>query len=172
MYLKELITLIENNNFKIHKKGSSIYLQNNDDEEIGPFAIYYEDTLNEILEVLNTSGLRICRLSIDNDRNNEKIKELTEENLILRGPKHRRFGKHTIDNWEEYIIDNYTGETYGQNIDKLLLLLNTLTDKWINDKLKDTEKIMKRYYRTYNEVDPTFGEIIRLISKDLGVIIE
>lgn len=164
--------MIENNNFKIHKKGSSIYLQNNDDEEIGPFAIYYEDTLNEILEVLNTSGLRICRLSIDNDRNNEKIKELTEENLILRGPKHRRFGKHTIDNWEEYIIDNYTGETYGQNIDKLLLLLNTLTDKWINDKLKDTEKIMKRYYRTYNEVDPTFGEIIRLISKDLGVIIE
>lgn len=172
MYLKELITLIENNNFKIHKKGSSIYLQNNDDEEIGPFAIYYEDTLNEILEVLNTSELRICTLSIYNDRKDEKIKELTEENLILRGPKHRRFGKHTIDNWEEYIIDNYTGETYGQNIDKLLLLLNTLTDKWINDKLKDTEKIMKRYYRTYNEVDPTFGEIIRLISKDLGVIIE
>lgn len=172
MYLKELITLIENNNFKIHKKGSSIYLRNNDDEEIGPFAIYYEDTLNEILEVLNTSELRICTLSIYNDRKDEKIKELTEENLILRGPKHRRFGKHTIDNWEEYIIDNYTGETYGQNIDKLLLLLNTLTDKWINDKLKDTEKIMKRYYRTYNEVDPTFGEIIRLISKDLGVIIE
>lgn len=164
--------MIENNNFKIHKKGSSIYLQNNDDEEIGPFAIYYEDTLNEILEVLNTSELRICTLSIYNDRKDEKIKELTEENLILRGPKHRRFGKHTIDNWEEYIIDNYTGETYGQNIDKLLLLLNTLTDKWINDKLKDTEKIMKRYYRTYNEVDPTFGEIIRLISKDLGVIIE
>jgi len=164
--------LIENNNFKIHKKGSSIYLRNNDDEEIGPFAIYYEDTLNEILEVLNTSELRICTLSIYNDRKDEKIKELTEENLILRGPKHRRFGKHTIDNWEEYIIDNYTGETYGQNIDKLLLLLNTLTDKWINDKLKDTEKIMKRYYRTYNEVDPTFGEIIRVISKDLGVIIE
>lgn len=164
--------MIENNNFKIHKKGSSIYLRNNDDEEIGPFAIYYEDTLNEILEVLNTSELRICTLSIYNDRKDEKIKELTEENLILRGPKHRRFGKHTIDNWEEYIIDNYTGETYGQNIDKLLLLLNTLTDKWINDKLKDTEKIMKRYYRTYNEVDPTFGEIIRVISKDLGVIIE
>lgn len=163
--------MIENNNFKIHKKGSSIYLRNNDYEEIGPFAIYYEDTLNEILEVLNTSELRIRTLSIYNDRNDEKIKELTEENLILRGPKHRRFGKHTIDNWEEYIIDNYTGETYGQNIDKLLLLLNTLTDKWINDKLKDTEKIMKRYYRTY-EVDPTFGEIIRLISKDLGVIIE
>lgn len=164
--------MIENNNFKIHKKGSSIYLRNNDDEEIGPFAIYYEDTLNEILEVLNTSELRIRTLSIYNGRKDEKIKELTEENLILRGPKHRRFGKHTIDNWEEYIIDNYTGETYGQNIDKLLLLLNTLTDKWINDKLKDTEKIMKRYYRTYNEVDPTFGEIIRLISKDLGVIIE
>ena len=164
--------MIENNNFKIHKKGSSIYLRNNDDEEIGPFAIYYEDTLNEILEVLNTSKLRIRTLSIYNDRKDEKIKELTEENLILRGPKHRRFGKHTIDNWEAYIIDNYTGETYGQNIDELLLLLNTLTDKWINDKLKDTEKIMKRYYRTYNEVDPTFGEIIRLISKDLGVIIE
>lgn len=163
--------MIENNNFKIHKKGSRIYLRNNDGEGIGPFAIYYEDTLNEILEVLNTSELRIRTLSIYNDRNDEKIKELTEENLILRGPKHRRFGKHTIDNWEEYIIDNYTGETYGQNIDKLLLLLNTLTDKWINDKLKDTEKIMKRYYRTYNEVDPTFGEIIRLISKDLGVIV-
>lgn len=163
--------MIENNNFKIHKKGSSIYLRNNDDEEIGPFAIYYEDTLNEILEVLNTSELRIRTLLIYNDRKDEKIKELTEENLILRGPEHRRFGKHTIDNWESYIIDNYTGETYGQNIDKLLLLLNTLTDKWINDKLKDTEKIMKRYYRTYNEVDPTFGEIIRLISKDLGVSI-
>ena len=112
-----------------------------------------------------------CTLSIYNDRKDEKIKDLTEENLILRGPKHRRFGKHTIDNWESYIIDNYTGETYGQNIDKLLLLLNTLTDKWINDKLKDTEKIMKRYYSIYNVVDPTFGEIIRLISKDLGVSI-
>ncbi len=166
-----MITLIENNNFKIHKKGSSIYLQNNDDEQIGPFAIYQEDTLNEIVEVLNTSELRIRTLSIYNNRKDEKIKDLTEENLILRGPKHRRFGKHTIDNWESYIIDNYTGERYGQNIDKLLLLLNTLTDKWMNDKLKDTEKIMKRYYSIYNDVDPTFGEIIRLISKDLGVII-
>ncbi|MBQ2653012.1 MAG: hypothetical protein IJF83_05610 [Methanobrevibacter sp.] len=163
--------MIDNNNFKIHKKGSSIYLRNNDDEKIGPFAIYYEETLNEILEVLNTSELRICTLSIYNDRKDEKIKELTEENLILRGPKHRRFGKHTIDNWEAYIIDNYTGEKYGADIDKLLLLLNTLTDKWMNDKLKDTEKIMKRYYSMYNSVDPTFGEIIRLISKDLGVSI-
>ena len=163
---------MENNNFKIHKKGINIYLKNNDDEIIGSFARDQEDTLNEIVEVLNTSELRIRTLSIYSDRKDEKIKDLTEENLILRGPKHRRFGKHTIDNWESYIIDNFTGETYGQNIDKLLLLLNTLTDKWINDNLKDTEKIMKRYYSRYNVVDPTFGEIIRLISKDLGVSIQ
>ena len=54
--------MMENNNFKIHKKGSSIYLQNDAGETIGPFAIYMEDTLNEIVEVLNTSELYIINI--------------------------------------------------------------------------------------------------------------
>ena len=123
-------------------------------------------------DLLNDLSEEYEQLKIRGMWKDEKIKQLTEENLILRGPQHhRRFEKHTIDNWESNIIDNFTGEKYGQNIDKLLLLLNTLTDKCMNYKLKDTEKIMKRYYLNYNSVDPTFGELIRLISKDLGVSI-
>ena len=150
----------------------NLYLKNDYDETIGPFKIYRMASLKEIVEILNTSELRIRVSENYRRRDNEKIRELIEENRILRGPKHRRFGKTTIDNWESYIVDNFTGEKYGQNIDTLLFLLNTLSDRCINDQLKDTEKIMKRYYSTYSSVDPTFGGIIKCMAEDLGVDFE
>ena len=47
----------------------------------------------------------------------------------------KRFTKHTIDNWESYIIDNLTDKEYGSKIDPLLELLNSLEDR--NNVLED-----------------------------------
>ena len=123
---------------------------------------------------INKDGMIVA--IVDSGSNARKVcdllNELEKENAILRGPHHRRFIKKTVDNWESYIVDNFTGEEYGQEIDKLLFLLNTLSDKIINEQLVHIEKVLRKYYSNYKIIDPTFSEIIRLISKDLGVVIE
>lgn len=50
-----------------------------------------------------------------------------------------RFTKKTIDNWESYIVDNYTGKEYGYDIDETIELLNNVqleTETWENMKFK------------------------------------
>ena len=53
----------------------------------------------------------------------------------------KRFTKRTIDNWESYIIDNETGEEYGNSIDPLINLLNHLN----NEKTQLQERNDRQY---------------------------
>lgn len=56
-------------------------------------------------------------------------------------PQNKRFIERTIDNWESYITDMETFEEYGNNINKIIDLLNKLSEE--NRQLKKENKMLK-----------------------------
>lgn len=73
-----------------------------------------------------------------------KIQELLNDYEF----KMPRYTKKTIDNWDAYIVDNETGEEYGQEIDRLLEILNKHQDDYdeLLSKYNETIEIIEKYY--------------------------
>lgn len=64
-------------------------------------------------------------------------------------PLNKRFIEHTIDNWESYILDQETLEEYGSNIDKIIDLLNELSEE--KGQLKKENILLKQEIETLQE---------------------
>ena len=56
----------------------------------------------------------------------------------------KRYTKRTVDNWESYIVDNKTGEEYGNDINPLLDLLNEQEER-IKELQQTINTIAKDY---------------------------
>ena len=59
----------------------------------------------------------------------------------------KRYTKRTVDNWESYIVDNKTGEEYGNDINPLLDLLNEQ-----EETIKRLKTRNKRQYERLKEL--------------------
>lgn len=83
-----------------------------------------------------------------------------------------RYTKKTIDNWESYIVDNNTGEEYGQEIDRLLEILNKHQEDYdeLVNKYNTSIEIIKSYYCKQKSKNPRElwgNELINNILNDI-----
>lgn len=105
---------------------------------------------------------------------NDKLKRIHKIQECLEDYEFKmpRYIKRTIDNWESYIVDIETGEEYGQEIDRLLEILNKHQDDYdeLLSKYDGAIEIIKKYYCNKGSKNPKELWGNELISKILDDI--